>query len=87
MNDDMYDRLPEHMRDGARLYVEHHIEPGGFLRAVLENDLVLAAGKADSVNAAALRDWAVWLYCDCPSELWGSKTKVNAWLAKWEPSE
>jgi len=40
-----YDLLPEHIRGGMKLYLEDHVEPGGFLRAVLENDLVGASAK------------------------------------------
>ena len=41
-----YDSLPPHMHDVMRLYIEHGIEPGSFLTAVLSNDLMKALGKA-----------------------------------------
>lgn len=77
-----YSMLPEHMRAGARDYVERrHPNVGGFLRAVLENDLVEAFGRADEINAAAMRDWAAWLFNEAPANCWGSPDKVRAWLA------
>lgn len=75
-----YDRLPEHMREPARAYVEEHQPVGGFLRAVLENDLVNAFGRADPDNRAAMADWATWLWNDIPQACWGDAKKVDAWL-------
>ena len=77
-----YSRLPGHMQDGARDYVEHGYEPGGFLLAVLCNDLTGAFGHADTENAAALGEWARWLWMEAPSQCWGSRAKVAAWIAK-----
>jgi hypothetical protein len=75
-----YTGLPEHMRNGAQLYIEHGVEPGGFLRAVLSDKLVAAFGRADDTNRAAMYDWATWLYNECPTAAWGSPEKVDAWI-------
>jgi len=75
-----YSMLPEHMQEGAKLYVERGIEPGGFMRCVLENSLVDAAAKADSINRKHLFEWATWLYSNCPSEAWRTAAKVDAWI-------
>lgn len=75
-----YDRLPEHMQDDARAYVERGRLSGGFFRAVIGNQLVEAFGRADGVNAAAMQDWARWLYNDAPSACWGSPEKISAWI-------
>lgn len=77
-----YDRLPEHMREGAAEYVERRLPPGGFMYAVLCNDLTGAIGKADEDNLAAIVQWAHWLWWDIPSQCWGSPAKVEAWLAE-----
>jgi hypothetical protein len=74
-----YDTLPAHMRDGAQLYVEHGKLSGGFLTAVLENDLVAAVSNADHVNLMFLHSWASWLYNEAPVSCWGSKEKVKVW--------
>lgn len=79
-----YTGLPEHMRDGARLYIEHGVEPGGFLRAVLQNQLVEAFGRADDTNRAAMFQWAGWLYNEAPRGAWGSPEKVDAWIKAHE---
>ncbi|KKK42946.1 hypothetical protein LCGC14_3169250, partial [marine sediment metagenome] len=67
-----YSSLPEHMQGAAKRYVEQGIPPGGFLTAVLSNNLVDAFGRADSTNAACLKDYINWLYWDIPSSCWGS---------------
>lgn len=77
----LIDAIPEHMRGGLARYIEHHIEPGSFLRAVLENDLKGAISYADSTNRFLLFDYVNYLYNDAPSVCWGSPEKVAAWLA------
>ena len=75
-----YSGLPMHMRGAARDYLEHHVLPGEFLTAVLQNDLVGAFGQADSTNTTAMKLWAIWLYNECPNNAWGSPEKVKAWI-------
>ena len=76
-----YTILPEHMQDGMRRYIERGIEGGGFMTAVLCNDLMGALGKADEINHHALFDYGRFLYNEVPSSCWGSPEKVNAWLS------
>ena len=75
-----YDLLPEHIRGGMKLYLEDHVEPGGFLRAVLENDLVGAFGKADNINRAWMFDIVTFIYNEVPASCWGSREAVEKWL-------
>lgn len=75
-----YSSLPAHMRQGAKLYVEHGVEPGGFLRAALENKLIETFVHADDINLAAMQKWASWLYWTCPQIARGSAERVNAWI-------
>jgi len=82
-----YSKLPEHMREGAQMYVEHGLEPGGFLSAVLSNDLVGAFGKADEINFARMSDWAEWLWNEAPHRCWGSPAKVRQWIDEHEQSD
>ena len=76
-----YDKLPEHMQEGARAYVEQGYPVGGFLRAVLENNLVESFATADFINTAAMHEWANWAYNECPLEARGSQQAVTAWIA------
>lgn len=75
-----YSTLPDHMQEGVRQYIEKGRPIGDFLTAVFENDLVEAFGRADGINAAAMREWAKFLYNQAPAPCWGSKEKVAAWL-------
>jgi hypothetical protein len=75
-----YDGLPEHMREGARLYVEQGVEPGDFMVAVLTNNLMLSFSRADRINIRAMDAWCDWLWNECPGNAWGSPEKVTAWI-------
>ena len=75
-----YSRLPAHMREGMRLYVEEGIAPGGFAVPVLSDSLVGAYSRADDVNTQRMLDWAYWLYNEAPSGCWGSPEIVSAWM-------
>ena len=75
-----YDKLPEHMRGAARRYVEEGVDPAGFLRAVLENNLVEAFERADDINREAMAVWVTWLIWDVPAPAWGSPEKVSKWM-------
>lgn len=56
-------------------------ETGGFVTAVLENDLVEALARADSASEAALRPIVIFLYNEMPSASWRSPIKVQNWKA------
>lgn len=61
-------------------YVLHGIAPGGFLLAVLENDLMEATERADQENLRNLPAYAAFLYNEVPGSCHGSREKVNAWM-------
>ena len=75
-----YDRLPEHMRGTAKRYVEGRIDPGSFLSAVICNDLFGAYYKADWINKEHMEDWIMFFYNDVPTNCFGSKEVMKAWL-------
>jgi hypothetical protein len=74
------DMLPPHMREGMLDYIEKGYAPGGFLMAVLCNDLKGAAGRADSVNQRYLLQYAQYLMWYVPHICWGNEEKVMAWI-------
>ena len=77
-----YDKLPPHMREGMKLYVEYGVMTGSFANAVMENKLVEAYMYADQENTHAMRSWANWLYNDAPRypvPCWGSPEVVAHW--------
>ena len=63
-------------------YAEKRIPTGGFLKAVLENDLQQAFARADNSNYIALRAIVRYVYNHLPADCWGSPEKVKAWLDK-----
>lgn len=75
-----YDRLPEHMRDGFRLYIEKGIPGGSFMTAVLSNDLMRAFGRADDVNQVRMFDILVFLASEAPIGCYGSPEHVKDWI-------
>lgn len=77
-----YNSIPQRTLDSIHRYVEHGIEPGSFVTAVLENNLVEAVGRADLENSAALADIVRYVYNEIPGQAWGNPNKVRAWLKK-----
>ena len=61
-------------------YIEHGWEVGGFLYAVLTNDLFEAVGRADHVNRLLLPAIVSWIYNEAPSACWGDKDRVKTWM-------
>ena len=72
-----YEGIPEHTKYSLSLYVEEGYFPGGFLKAVLCNNLMDAIGHADSENLAALPDIARYVYNRIPCGVWGSEDKMG----------
>ncbi len=79
--------LPPMIDKGLNDYVGYGVNPGGFLRAVLENDLHGAVARADAQNMAMLRLITQHVYNCLPDSAWGSKAKVEAFLARKNDEE
>lgn len=74
--------IPEHMRDGFKLWFENRISPGSFGMAVLTNDLKEAIGRADHINRNHINSIVAWLYNYAPNGSWGSHEAVQNWQRK-----
>ena len=74
--------IPESTKTTLDLYVQQGIPTGGFLYAVLTNDLFGAVAKADIYNRAALYEICNYVYNDMPSACWGSPKIVKEWLER-----
>ena len=61
-------------------YVERGWQPGGFVTAVLENDLAGAIARADADNLRNLPAIVAFVYAEVPAICWGSPAKVAAHL-------
>jgi hypothetical protein len=78
--------IPERMMGGLTRYVDHGIEPGGFLTAVISNDLKEAVSRADDENLAKLPAYVAWLYNEAPRGCWGSRENMQRWMESFRES-
>lgn len=76
--------IPPRMMGGLERWVLYGCKPGGFLTAVLENDLRTACELADSENLTNIPAYIAYLYNNTPADCWGSKDKVAAWWKKFD---
>lgn len=74
-----YWNVPPHTLETLDNWAKHGLPPGGFVAAVLENDLVAAVRRADSGNSAALVEIVRYLINELPRGCWGSVDQVAAW--------
>jgi hypothetical protein len=74
----------EHLIPSITRYTQARIPTGGFLKAVLSNDLREAILLADDVNIDLLPQIVRYIYNEVPSECWGSPEKARTWLASTE---
>lgn len=82
MNRFDYSRIPPHMMESLRDYIDQGVPPGDFLLAVLTNNLSEACGRADDINIQLLPVYSAWLYNEAPAGCWGSPDQVLAWMEK-----
>ncbi len=75
-----YDELPEGLRDGVKWYIEDGVPPGGFLTAVIQNDLTESFARADENNIRRMFDIVKWFYNEAPRDCWGSKEAMERWV-------
>lgn len=74
-----YNLIPRRIKEAIDEWVRVGRPTGHFVRAVLENDLTEAIGRADDLNINALPHIVCYPW-NCVSSLaWGSVAKVQAW--------
>ncbi len=74
------DLCPQHTKESFDRYVESGILCGGFGSAVLENNLMEAVLRADSVNIEAIPHICAYVYHKMPASCHGSPEIVRAWI-------
>jgi hypothetical protein len=76
-------RISQHLHSGLELYLKEGIRPGGFLYAVLTNDLRNAVNRAASFSAIdSMSRIVMFLQTEAPEVVWGSVANVEAWIAE-----
>lgn len=61
-------------------YRNQKLKTGGFLNACLENDLYEAVCRADGDCLDHIRELMQYIANELPTNAWGSKETVEAWL-------
>ena len=84
--------VPSSTLYSLQLYTLYGIEPGGFLKAVLCNDLFRAMASADLTNMKGLPATVSFIYNKLPQQAWGSEKKMWDWMNKrrtdqWEVAD
>lgn len=72
--------IPPNIKSAIDSYVDHGHSTGGFVYAVLCNDLVEAVARADTESFAFLLHICKYVFNFVPAPCWGSKKKVTNWL-------
>lgn len=76
--------VPEHTMGSLLHYIYEGRPTGGFLKAVINNDLKAACAKADKDNMANLPAIIAYLYNYAPSECWGFYDAYDDWIQRHE---
>jgi len=66
--------------ESLQRYVNNKIPTGGFLHALLANDLRETFARADGVNIAKIFQIVCYCWNEIPAVCWGSYEKVDEWL-------
>lgn len=73
-----YHAIPQRMRESIIRYCVHHIKPGSFLSALIQNDLQGAIYNADPENLPLIKIYLQWFHNNT-SGLWGKENFLN-WI-------
>jgi hypothetical protein len=77
-----YSLIPERVMQNLLAYVKHEEAPGGFLYAVLSNDLFRAVGRADNEMKPLIPLLVHYIHWQVPGNCHGSPEMVKAWMEK-----
>jgi len=79
--------IPERMRGAIVRYIFEGSIPGGFLKAIITNDLKNAVGRADDENLAILNRYIVFFYNHAPAGCWGGPEQFENWVKRFNKKE
>lgn len=77
LNHGEYWEVPERTLSAIDRWVVYGVQPGGFVRAVLTNNLRTACGYADLENSGVLCEIVKYCVNEIPSYCWGTEEIVN----------
>lgn len=76
---DVEDQIPPDTVEALRRWTADGVPPGGFLLAVLSNDLLGAMRRADFRNRASLFSIVYWLENFAPTGSYGDPSVIDEW--------
>lgn len=84
MNVDYFDYslIPENMMKSLKSYIENGDKVGGFLTAILTNDLFGAVARADMTNKPIIPNYVNFLVWESPYNCHGNDECVKNWQIK-----
>jgi len=62
-------------------YLTHGVQPGGAMVALLSDELFETVARSDTGRLSELADIVRFVYNEFPLRAWGSRQKVDAWIA------
>ena len=74
--------MRDEIKEAMDRYAETGCPTGDFLRAVLENNLMEAFGRADEGNTRDMREIVAYVYNEIPANCHGSPEVVAEWIKK-----
>lgn len=74
--------IESRFKEPLDLYAEAYVPTGGFLRAVLENNLLEAFKRADPGALENLPHIVAYAYTELTGACWGDPGTVTKWLAR-----
>lgn len=72
--------VPDHLIEGLAAYAVDRRPTGGYLEAVLSNDLSAALQRADRKSLSGLIPTVHFVVRHLPAECHGSRARVHEWL-------
>ena len=82
INEKNYSLIPERVMNNLLAYVEGQEALGGFLYAVMSNNLFQAVGRADTEMKPLIPLLVHYIHWEIPGECHGSPEHVKAWMEK-----
>ena len=79
--------IRQDIKEAMDAYANHGHPLGGFLTAVMENNLMQALGRADSYNRATIHQICSYVYNEMPADCHGSPERVEAWYRMHRENE
>ena len=84
MGEDQKYEMTDVCRHALFRYLDKGIPPGGFLTAVICNDLLSAVSHADEWNLELIPQYVKYLYNEAPGNCWGSTEAMQTWMEKFK---